>query len=181
MRPKGTVVYRTPEQPDVKALEQEQRQDREERRVAAIERRENRVLLNKHTYASLYEEYQARVAAGGTRKLPHCKRCDATLQWEEPAHVCPGFTPKYVEHDEEWHERREARRQAIREAKWERLQETREERWEARREMIREAKLNGTFYDENESGDYCEGEDDDDWDCYDDPFECEDDGDPMWE
>jgi hypothetical protein len=125
MRPKGKVVYSTPEQPEVLAAEKQQKQDREDRRIAAIERRENRVLLNKHTYAWLYEQYQARVAAGGTTKLPRCKRCEAVIHWEEPAHVCPGFTPKYVEHDDEWHERMEARRQAIREARLEDMRESR--------------------------------------------------------
>jgi len=43
--------------------------------------------------------------------------------------------------------------------------------------MFREAKANGTFYDEGNEDepeeDYCEGDDD--------GYECEDDGDPMWE
>jgi hypothetical protein len=58
----------------------------------------------------------------------------------------------FVEHDEVWRER-----------------------MEARREMIREAKANGQFYDECEddlSG--YEDEPEEDW-CD------EDDGDPMWE
>ena len=84
-------------------------------------------------------------------RLPRCRKCQGNLPPREH-HVCEGFRPKYVEHDEEWHER-----------------------MEQRREMIREAKRNGTFFSEDEddlSG--YEDEPEEDW-CD------EDDGDPMWE
>jgi hypothetical protein len=122
MRPKGVVVYRTPTNPIVVEAGKRQRKEKEELRIAAIERKESRVLLNKHTYAWLYEEWKAEVAAGGSRKLPHCKRCDARLDWDEPAHVCPGFVPKYAEID--W-EMREANRRELRESRLEEMRESR--------------------------------------------------------
>jgi hypothetical protein len=100
MRPKGTITYQTPTNPVVEEAVQWQK-DLDEVRRKAAEARANRPLLNKHTYAWLYEEYEARVAAGGTRQLPHCKRCDATIHWDEPAHECPGFTAKYPDWDAE--------------------------------------------------------------------------------
>lgn len=84
-------------------------------------------------------------------RLPRCRVCEASLQPREN-HVCEGFKPKYEE-----------------------LTEERHQRWEARREAIREAKRNGTFFSEDEddlSG--YEDEPEEDW-CD------EDDGDPMWE
>jgi hypothetical protein len=98
MRPKGIKGEQTPVGPVLREAEQWLK-EREETQAKKAEARANRPLLNKHTYAWLYEEYQARVAAGGTRKLPQCKRCDAILHWEEPAHECPGFVPKYPDWD----------------------------------------------------------------------------------
>jgi hypothetical protein len=149
MRAKGTVVTLPEEPKGVLADEAKQLQkQRQERRI--IEgRRPPRPLLNKQTYAELYEKWKA----SGSRKLPVCRRCrEAVIHWDEPAHVCEGFKPQFVEHDEAWHERMEARREAI-----------------------REAKRNGTFFSEDEddlSG--YEDEPEEDW--------CDqDDGDPMWE
>jgi hypothetical protein len=70
-----------------------------------------RVLLNKHTYVDLYEEYKARVAAGGTQALPKCKRCQAIIQWNEPAHVCPGYQPQFDTKSDERREHEEVRRE----------------------------------------------------------------------
>ena len=53
-------------------------------------------------------------------RLPRCRRCDAILHAEEN-HKCEGFVPKYVEHDQEWHERWEQRRQEIRESRLEEM------------------------------------------------------------
>jgi hypothetical protein len=47
--------------------------------------------------------------------LPKCRRCEAIL-FPKDNHVCPGFVPKYVEHDEEWEQHQEAKREAIRES-----------------------------------------------------------------
>lgn len=48
--------------------------------------------------------------------VPPCRVCGDLLHPEEN-HVCPGFKPKYVEHDEASHERQEARREEIRASK----------------------------------------------------------------
>jgi len=157
MRRKGTVLFddTTVVHPVVEDAKRSQRQKQEEIRFRR-EARPERPLLNKDRYPNLYAKWLAGKGRGYTKqaKCPVCR--DATLHWDEPAHECEGFKPMFVEHDEAWHERMEARREAI-----------------------REAKCDGTFYDENESGDYCEGEDDDWVECEDD--DCEDDGDPMWE
>jgi hypothetical protein len=69
-----------------------------------------RVLLNKHTYVDLYEEYKARVAAGGSQALPQCRRCKATIHFNEPAHVCPGYQPQYDTKSDERREHEEVMR-----------------------------------------------------------------------
>lgn len=48
-------------------------------------------------------------------RVPPCRVCGGLL-FPEENHECPGFTPKYVEHDDEWFEREEAKREAIRES-----------------------------------------------------------------
>jgi hypothetical protein len=167
-RTQGTILFDDTKtiHPLVEQAKKHQKQLQEESRLRAIDRA-NRPLLNKHTYPELYERWKA----NGGGRLPVCRRCrEAVIHWNEPAHVCEGYKPQFVDADvvEERYEARRAERH---------------ERWEAQREAIREAKANGTFYDECEDdlsgyedydeGDYCEG-DDDGW-------ECEDDGDPMWD
>lgn len=119
-RPKGTVIYDSTLAPNLiaKAAAAHQKQLEAERRAAA-EKRAARPVPNRVCYAELYAEWKARVTAGGSRKLPKCLRCDGIIHWEEN-HVCPGFQPKYVEHDQEWHERQDARREEIRGAKFQR-------------------------------------------------------------
>lgn len=160
----GTIPVKEPAgyYADIAKTKQRQKQDE------LIRRRENFVVLNKHTYKELYERWKA----NGGGRLPVCKRCrEYTIHWDEPAHVCEGFKPMFVERTEE--EGEERRKEFL---------ERRKVRWEEQRENIREAKANGQFNDDCEDdncdvdydeGDYCEG-DDDDW-------ECEDDGDPMYD
>lgn len=157
---------------------------RQEQKLIAAANAKPFVMLNKHSYRWLYEAYQARVKAGGSPRLEKCKRCEAVLHWEEHAHVCSGFKPKYVEHDEEWKERQQARREAIRESRPERVivcsvcgeeipePEDAEQHWndhEGRPERERYA-LDGEpdgdldGYEDYDEGDYCEG-DDDGYDC----------------
>lgn len=100
MRTKGKFVYESAPNPVAEAAAKHQAELEETRRQKA-EARANRPLLNRHTYAWLYEGWLAEVEAGGCRLLPKCKRCDTTLQWDEPAHVCDGFVPKYVDWDSE--------------------------------------------------------------------------------
>jgi hypothetical protein len=49
-------------------------------------------------------------------KLPKCKKCGYILPPQEH-HECSGFVPKFVEHDAEWHERQDAKREEIRESR----------------------------------------------------------------
>jgi len=71
--------------------------------------------------------------------LPRCNRCDSTL-FPEANHKCEGFVKKYVDHDDEWRERAEARRAEKREAIHEHYAEMREERirdrWEEEQEEM---------------------------------------------
>jgi len=153
-RARGVVVTLPDEEPKgfyADEAKTRQRQKQEEA-IARAEARANTPIPNYVCYRFLFPNFDPKTGKGAPRPLPKCRVCrDAVLHPMEH-HVCPGFTPLYVEHDEEWHDR-----------------------MEARREMIREAKRNGTFYSEDEddlSG--YEDEPEEDW-CD------EDDGDPMWE
>src|SRR5580704_4877120 len=48
-------------------------------------------------------------------RVPPCHVCGGLL-FPEENHVCSGFVPKYVEHDDAWHERQEAKREEITES-----------------------------------------------------------------
>ncbi|MGD0181740.1 MAG: hypothetical protein ABSC15_18170 [Terriglobales bacterium] len=48
-------------------------------------------------------------------KLPKCRVCGDIL-FPKDNHVCPGFTPKFVEHDEVWEQKQEAKRKEITES-----------------------------------------------------------------
>jgi hypothetical protein len=152
MRARGTVVTRPDKEPEgVLADDARQIQkQRQERRIVSG-RKPPRPIPNYICYAFLFPNYDPKTGKGCPRPLPRCRVCGYRIDPQEH-HDCPGFTPKYPEHDEEWHERMEARQEAI-----------------------REAKRNGLFFSEDEddlSG--YEDEPEEDW-CD------EDDGDPMWE
>jgi hypothetical protein len=139
---------------------QEQRQRQQQERAIA---RAARPLLNKHTYPDLYAKWLADKAAGLGSKLYKCRRCrEATIHWDEPAHVCEGFKPMYEDPE-------------VVEARWEARAQERRERREYEIEQIREAKRNGLFFDE-----CSEDEPEEDWFDEDESYE-EDDGDPMWD
>lgn len=111
IRRQGVVVMEPPKEMTVGNLVAEAKQILADKKLASIERRESRPLTNKDTYRELYEKW----LANGKGKIPTCRRCgDAVLHWNEPAHVCEGFKPKFVEHDDAWHEKQEARRAEIR-------------------------------------------------------------------
>jgi hypothetical protein len=92
--------------------EAKQRQKQKQERAAiAAEKRQERYdnAPNRVCYPELYAEWKARVDAGGSRKLPKCKKCHGWLHWEEH-HVCDGFIPKYdtrgLSHDERMEKRK---------------------------------------------------------------------------
>lgn len=153
MRPKGTVVYKSAPNPIAEEAEKHQKQLQRQKQERAAARAD-RPVPNYICYPEAFKNYDPKTGKwiGGRRgPLPKCRVCECTLHPKEN-HKCEGFKPKYVEHDEEWHDRMEARREAI-----------------------REAKRNGLFFSEDEddlSG--YEDEPEEDW-CD------EDDGDPMWE
>lgn len=87
---------------------------RQEQKLIAAATAKPFVMLNKHTYAWLYEQWKA----NGGGKLPKCERCrEYTIHWDEPAHVCEGYKSQFVEHTPERKERWEAEREAIRESR----------------------------------------------------------------
>jgi hypothetical protein len=169
-RPKGVMTYHSPKNPIVEEAKRRQRQ-KQEQLAAARERRAEHPVPNYLCYRELFAGFDPKThtyADGRSRRVPKCRVCEGNLYPMEH-HVCDGFTPKFEDADK------------VRE-RWEARADERRERAEARREMIREAKANGQFYDDCEDdncdvdydeGDYCEG-DDDGW-------ECEDDGDPMYD
>jgi hypothetical protein len=91
-RPRGVVTYRSPKNPLAEEAKQHQEQlqrQREERAAADRQRRYDNA-PNRICYAELYEQWKA----NGGDKLPKCKKCRATIHWEEH-HDCPGFIPRY--------------------------------------------------------------------------------------
>jgi hypothetical protein len=95
--------------------------ERDRLRTERAERRE-RPVPNRICYAEEFAKHQP-----GT-KLPKCRRCKATL-FPEENHKCPGFVKQYVDHDDEWREQANARREEHREAIHNHMVEMREERW----------------------------------------------------
>jgi hypothetical protein len=108
------------------------RKERDRLRTERAERRE-RPVPNRICYAEEFAKWRPRLP------LPRCKRCDATL-FPEANHKCEGFVKKYVDHDDEWRKRAEARRAEMREAIHEHYAEMREERirdrWEEEQEEM---------------------------------------------
>jgi hypothetical protein len=121
MRPKGVVVYRSPVNPIAEAAKRNQKQKQLQRQDRAAPRAA-RPVPNYICYPQAFKNYDPKTGKwiGGRRgRLPKCRVCECTLHPEEN-HKCEGFKPKYVEHDQEWHERQDARREEIREAKHQR-------------------------------------------------------------
>ena len=117
-------------------------------------------------------------------RLPRCKVCEDPLPPREH-HVCSGFTPKYVEHDEEWKEKQEAKREEIRETRrlgrgvfctecGDLLEDPEDAQWHAedhggkaqRNRYAVDGEPDGDLdgYEDEPEEDYCEG-DDDGYDC----------------
>lgn len=180
MRAKGVVITR-PEKELTGVLGEAAKQilkQKQEQARARLAQRNAIPVPNRVAYAWLYERWKA----NGGGRIPSCKRCDALLHWEEH-HDCPGFKPKYVEHDEEWQEKQEARREAIRAARPKRvticsdcdaeIHDLEEALWHdehCEADQVRERRainddeddLSG--YEDEPEEDYCEG-DDDGYDC----------------
>jgi hypothetical protein len=163
MRPHGTVLFDDsltthPVVEDAKRRQEEKQRQNQER----AQRRADQPLLNRDRYPQKYAKW-LREFPSGRGKQPKCWVCrEATIFWNEPAHVCEGFKPMYEDAE-------------IVQARWEAGADARRERREAQIEAIREAKRNGLFFDE-----CSEDEPEEDWFDEDESYE-EDDGDPMWD
>jgi hypothetical protein len=93
MRATGTVIAVDTEASGSLADEAKKIQkQRQERKIIAAEKRQERYdnAPNRICYADLYEQWKA----NGCGKVPKCKKCRATIHWEEH-HNCPGFIPRY--------------------------------------------------------------------------------------
>jgi hypothetical protein len=115
-------------------------QQKQERLAVARERRANTPIPNYQCYRFLFPNFDPKTGKGAPRPLPKCRVCREAVLHPMEHHTCEGFKPMFVEHDEAW-----------------------KERMEARREHIRAAKANGEFYDDCEDEpeyDYCEGDED---------------------
>jgi hypothetical protein len=118
MRAKGVVTYRSPENPNILAAKQLQKQKQEERQARA-ERRANTPVPNWIAYKDIVFKVGVNVDETGRwlgGKLPPCKVCGGILPPREH-HICSGFEPKFVEHTPERKERWEAKREEIRESR----------------------------------------------------------------
>lgn len=90
-RPKGAVVYRSPENPAVKEAEANQRQERLRLQTERAERREERyrTMPNQICYAdTAFKDWTPDMP------IPKCLKCRGKLYPEEH-HDCPSFIPKY--------------------------------------------------------------------------------------
>src|ERR1039458_2501088 len=48
-------------------------------------------------------------------RIPKCRVCEGLLHPEEN-HVCSGFVPKFIDHDNAWHQKQDAKRKEIQES-----------------------------------------------------------------
>jgi hypothetical protein len=128
-RATGTIVTLPDKEPmgfyadEAKAIQKQ----RQERSRARAEARANTPIPNYLSYRELFAGFDPktqRYADGRSRRVPKCRVCECNLYPMEH-HVCEGFKPKYVEYNEEWHERMEQRREMIREARLEDMRESR--------------------------------------------------------
>jgi hypothetical protein len=139
---------------------------------------------NYKCYPDAFKQYDPKTGRWTGGRLPKCRVCEVTLQPTEN-HVCEGFKPKYVEHDADWHERLEARREEIRaskhriitcsgcgseiesedEARWhDEHCERDEDSWNRDQYAINGDEDDLSGYEDEPEEDYCEG-DDDGYDC----------------
>lgn len=186
MRPKGVVVYSSPENPLVAEAEKNQKQERLRLQTQRAERRE-RPVPNWIAYKDIVFKVGVNIDENGFwkgGKLPKCRVCEGTLHPQEN-HKCEGFVPKFKERTREDHERFEALREEIRETRREMRKivcsvcgdempewEDGQWHWEAHKGRPErehyaidggpDGDLDG--YDDEPEEDYCEG-DDDGWDC----------------
>jgi hypothetical protein len=111
-RAKGRWVYESPENPIMVAAKKHQKQLQDQRQTNAAARAARPV----PNYICYPDAFRGRVDERGNwlgGKVPKCRVCGYRLDPKDN-HVCPGFTPKYVDHDDARHERQEAKQEEIR-------------------------------------------------------------------
>jgi hypothetical protein len=176
MRAKGVVV--TPPTLVKGPLWQEAQQRYEARVKRQAEdkaRRDAKPVPNYICYPDAFKLYDPKTGHWSGGKLPKCRVCEAILQPTEN-HVCPGFVPKYADHDAAWKDRQTARREAIRESRpmrcitcsvcGEVMDDPDAGQWHyedhegkpVREHQGDEDDLSG--YEDHDDGDYCEGDED---------------------
>lgn len=101
--PKGKLVYET------KVVASKPKAE------AKAKPRPDRPVPNYICYPSAFPNYDPRTGKGAPSPLPKCRVCEGTLH-PQGNHVCDGFTPKFVEHDEVWEQKQEAKRKEITES-----------------------------------------------------------------
>lgn len=191
MRTKGRIIYETKPNLVVSGAEPSQKQQQNQTRAKGRIVKDDRPLPpNWKCYPTVFvvgkniDEHGNWL--GG--RLPRCKVCEGSLLPKEN-HVCDGFKPKYVEHDDAWHERQEAKRREIRESNYNRpkkcigcdqvIHDEDEARWHDEHcceDMPRGRHWYTDYdpivgdndghecYEDEPEDDYCEGEDDG-YDC----------------
>ena len=98
MRPKGVIVYRSPNNLVAEEARRNQKQkqlQRQERAAARAARPVPNYLCYRELFAGRVDENGNWIGPG---KLPRCRKCD---RWLEPKqnHQCPGFRPKFSDRD----------------------------------------------------------------------------------
>jgi hypothetical protein len=174
--PKGKLVYET------KVVASKPKAE------AKAKPRPDRPVPNYICYPSAFPNYDPRTGKGAPSPLPKCRVCEGTLHPQEN-HVCGGFTPKFIDHDEAWQQKQDAKRAEIRESNYNRpkkcigcdqvIHDEDEARWHDEHccEDMPRGKHWYTDYDpivgdndghecyeDEPEDDYCEG-DDDGYDC----------------
>jgi hypothetical protein len=182
MRPKGKVVYRSDvkNNPNVQAALAWAKAKAEESKKRA-EVRANTLVVNWKCYPMVFVVGKNIDAQGNWLGglLPKCRVCQALLPPREH-HTCPGFVPKYVDHDAAWRDKQQARREAIRETRrlrvitcsvcGEVMEDESDGAWHAEDHGGRPLRENSndeddpSGYEDYVEGDYVEG-DEDGYDC----------------
>jgi hypothetical protein len=123
MRTKGRIIYESKPKPVVSGAEPSQKQQQNQTRARGTIVKGDRPLPP--NWKCYPEAFKGRIDDKGSwlpcvsRRLPKCRVCDGTLHKNEN-HECEGFKPKFVERDEAWQQKQDAKRAEIRESNYSR-------------------------------------------------------------
>jgi len=87
-----------------------------EKSAARKAERDSRPVPNYICYPAAFPHFDPTTGRGAPSPLPTCHVCGGRLHPMEN-HRCDGFTPKYVEKDQDWQDRQEQRREDIEESR----------------------------------------------------------------